>query len=402
MQTIKISGGKVIAEGITETSVYIKDGSIFAVTDQPLDYDIAIDATGLYVSPGFIDVHVHGGGGHDFMDGDEQGTIRALQVHMRHGTTSILPTTLTAQLEDTQNAIETIKAVQNAAHIPHILGVHIEGPYISPQQCGAQDAAYIGKPVRREYENMIAQGEGIIKKWTFAPELAGSDAFCAYLMQQQIVPSIGHTDATFADVRKAYEAGVTNMTHLYSSMSALHRINGYRILGAVEAAYILDDMCVEVISDGAHLPPELLQMIYKCKGSDKICLVTDAMRGADMPDGESVLGNLRNGQKCIIEDGIAKMPDRSGFAGSVATMDRQVRTFYKSAGVDLASCVKMATQTPARTLGLHNKGKIAQGMDADILLFDDDIRIQKILVKQHKQVNIYDTERMYKDGTENL
>jgi N-acetylglucosamine-6-phosphate deacetylase len=163
-------------------------------------------------------------------------------------------------------------------------------------------------------------------------------------------------------------------------MSSITRRGGCRYLGVVESAYLIDDIVVEVIADGMHLPPELLQLIYKFKGADKICLATDAMRGAGMADGPSVIGNKDEGMECIIEDGIAKLPDRTAFAGSVATADRLVRTFVKQAGVSIVDSVKMMTETPAKALGLRNKGILKEGFDADIVVFDEDINIHTVMI----------------------
>ena len=172
-------------------------------------------------------------------------------------------------------------------------------------------------------------------------------------------------------------------------MSTIVRKGGFRILGAIEATYLMDNVYAEVIADGLHVPPELLKFIYKFKGPDKMCLITDSIRGADMPEGKSIIGSLKNGQECIIEDGIAKMPDRTCFAGSVATTDRLVRTFYKQVGVPLTDAVKMASTTPAIAHGFKNVGAIKEGYDADLLFFDDDINIKKIIMKRNNNIKIY-------------
>ena len=195
-----------------------------------------------------------------------------------------------------------------------------------------------------------------------------------------IIAAIGHSDATYAEVAKAVEAGYRFVTHLYSGMSALHRVGPYRVLGVVESAYLFDELGVEIISDGKHLPPELLRLIVKNKGIDNICLITDSMRGAGMPEGSRPkLGSLTNGQETLIRDGVAMMPDLKAFAGSVCTTDRCVRTMYKLAGVSLPDAVRMMTANPARVLGIDgSKGTIAKGMDADLVVFDEDINISSV------------------------
>ena len=386
---LKIINGKVIAERILETNVYVENGTIAAVTDDELPCDKVIDAAGAYVSPGFIDLHVHGGGGADFMDGGVEPILQAAKTHLKHGTTTIYPTTITAPMETVKQFFADVRTAAAMPEMPHIGGVHMEGPYIADSQAGAQDRRFITDPVPEDYAELVAASGGILKRWAYAPERPGSAEFCTYIQRHGIVPAIGHSDAAYDDVMKAYECGVRNMTHFYSGMSGLTRRDGYRVLGAIETGYLLDDMNVEVIADGIHLPPELLRLIYKGKGKDHICLITDAMRGADMPEGDSIIGPIGNGVPCIIEAGIAKMPDRTCFAGSVATTDRLVRTFHKIAGVELASCVQMVTKNPAAVMGLGNVGQIKMGYDADLLIFDEDINIKTVILKNGCDVNIY-------------
>jgi N-acetylglucosamine-6-phosphate deacetylase len=196
------------------------------------------------------------------------------------------------------------------------------------------------------------------------------------LRERGVLPSIAHTDAIYEEAKEAFEAGYTHITHLYSAMSTVSRRNAFRYAGVLESAYLIDDMTVEIIADGVHLPKPLLQFVYKFKGSKKTALCTDAMRGAGMPDGESILGSLKNGQRVIIEDGVAKMPDRTAFAGSVATTDRLVRTMVEVAEVPLVDAVCMMTQTPAEIIGVADrKGSLEAGKDADIVIFDEGIRV---------------------------
>ena len=192
------------------------------------------------------------------------------------------------------------------------------------------------------------------------------------------MPSVAHTDGTYADVKKVYDRGMRLATHLYSSMSTITRDRGFRVLGVIEACLLLDDVMVETIADGCHLPPELLRLIYKTKGVDNICLVTDSMRAAGLDVKESIIGNKEEGLKCIIEEGVAKLPDRTSLAGSIATADRLIRTFHKDAGVDIVNTVKMMTANPARIMNLKNKGKLEKGYDSDIVIFDENINIKKV------------------------
>ena len=382
-EVIKIANGKVIGEtGVLEGySVYFSGNTITAVTKENLPYDKFIDGTGYYVAPGFIDTHVHGGGGYDFMDGGTEPIVAAAEFHLKHGTTTILPTTLACSHETLMSFMEDLREViaggMSRANIP---GAHLEGPYFSHAQSGAQKPEYIRDPQPKEYNEVLEKHADIVLKWSFAPECEGSEAFCEELVKHNIVPSVGHSDATLADIQKVYEKGCKHYTHLYSGMSTITRHGGFRVLGAVESAYYYDDADVEVIADGKHLPPELLRLIVKQKGNKHVCMVTDGMRGAGMPDGPSFLGRKGEEMPCIIEDGIAKLPDRTAFAGSVATTDRLVRTMVKQVGVDVWDAVQMMTKNPARIVGLKTKGALKENYDADIVLFDEDIQVKTVIV----------------------
>lgn len=205
--------------------------------------------------------------------------------------------------------------------------------------------------------------------------------FGRYLKAHDILCAIAHTDAVYDDVVNAFENGYTLATHFYSGMSGVSRRNAFRFAGVIESVYLMDEIDVEIIADGVHLPAPLLKLIYKIKGVDRIALITDAMRAAGMDPGESMLGSKKNGLKVIIEHGVAKLPDRSSFAGSVSTMDRLVRTMVNIAGVSLIEAVRMMTLTPARIMKIEkHKGSMTVGKDADILIFDEDINIQSTII----------------------
>lgn len=377
----KITNGKLITRQIEEgKSLYFENGVITDITDEPRPFDKEIDAGGNYVSPGFIDIHTHGAGGADFMDGTVEDVINAVAVHKEHGTTSVFPTLLTATPELIRKGLQNIKLAMDASGGPNILGSHVEGPYFSLSQKGAQDPRYIRNPDKNEYSELIKIGEGSIKRWSFAPELEGSVEFCRFMHENGVVTSIAHSDAIYDDVIKVYNEGCKLITHFYSATSTITRVSGFRRLGVIETGYLLDDMKVEAIADGCHLPPELLMLIYKIKGPDNICLVTDSMRAAGQDVKETVLGDKEDGIPCIIEDGVAKLYDRSAFAGSIATADRLVRTMYKSVGIPLETSVKMITEVPAGIMGLDKKGKLQKGYDADIVIFDENINVKTVIV----------------------
>lgn len=378
----RISGGRVvlpdrIAQGL---NVYIADGVITAVTDAARPFDAQIDAGGQYVSPGFIDIHSHGGGGADFLDGTPEAFLTAASMHARYGTTTIIPTATSGKLEETlamEQAYE--QALERNASGADMPGLHLEGPYFAMGQRGAQDPRHLRNPEPEEYMQILERCKHILR-WSVAPELPGALELGRELKRRGILAAIGHSDAEFSEVEKAWEAGYTHVTHLYSSMSTVHRRNAYRHAGVLEAAYMIDGMTVEIIADGKHLPAELLRFVYKFKGPERTALITDSMRGAGMADGPSMLGHRVNGLAVVIEDGVAKMPDRSGFAGSVATADRLVRNMVRMAQVPLTQAVQMAALTPARIMNLRDRGAIAPGLRADIVLFDENIRVSRTLV----------------------
>jgi N-acetylglucosamine-6-phosphate deacetylase len=383
---INIINGRVITpDGIIRNgSVQVIDGVISSISDsnQEMTGAVILDAGGRFISPGFIDIHVHGGGGYDFMDNTVEAFLEIARTHARYGTTALFPTTLTGSAED---IISTLRTYDEAYSLNHsgseFMGVHLEGPYFAMNQRGAQDPRWIRDPDPQEYEYIISQS-GSIKRWSAAPELKGAIPFAKYLGSKGILVSLAHTDAIYEEVLEGFKNGYTLATHLYSAMSGVTRRNAYRFAGAVESAFIIDDMDVEIIADGIHLPAPLLKLIFKIKGPGKIALITDAMRAAGMPPGESVIGNFKTGLRVIIEDGVSKMPDRRSFAGSVATADRLVRTMIQMAGVSITDAIRMMTMTPATIMRISDhKGSITPGKDADIVLFDEDITIYTTMVK---------------------
>ncbi|WP_205687671.1 N-acetylglucosamine-6-phosphate deacetylase [Clostridiisalibacter paucivorans] len=385
---VVFKNGKVITEeGIIENGgvVIEKDKIKEIFTDNNhekySDYRV-VDVQGKYISPGFIDIHTHGGGGHDFMDGTVDAIVQGAKAHMYHGTTSIVPTTLTSTMDTLYNTLDNVKLAKKDAKLcPNILGIHLEGPYFSFEQRGAQDPKYLKNPDKEEYTKILDYCDDIVR-WTVAPELPGAMEMGRVLSKRGVVCSMGHSDAISEQVEEAFENGYNLVTHLYSGMSMVKRINAFRYAGMVEGAYLIDEMYVEVIADGMHLPASLLKLIYKVKGPDKICLVTDSMRAAGMPEGEYILGSKDTGQRVIVEDGVAKLIDRTAFAGSVATADRLVRNMVNLVDMPMEEAVKMMTINPAKVMRIYDqKGSIAPEKDADIIVFDENINIDTVMVQ---------------------
>ncbi|MDD2269090.1 MAG: N-acetylglucosamine-6-phosphate deacetylase [Eubacteriales bacterium] len=360
---VTFSEGKITYVGKYRPSS--SDSSFYEVTDY----------TGAYIAPGFIDIHVHGGGGYDFTDGTLDAFAGAARLHASHGTTTLLPTTLSCSDEELFAFFDIFeKARETDLGGSFLAGIHIEGPYLAMSQKGAQDERYIKKPDPEHY-NKITEKSKHILRWTIAPEIEGAMELGKKLAEEGILPCIGHSDALYETALEAYESGFTLMTHFYSGMSSMVRKNGFRFPGLIESGYLIEGMNVEIIADGCHLPPSILNFVWKQKGADRVALITDAMRAAGMTEGVSVLGSLDNGLPVIIEDGVAKLTDRSAFGGSIATTDRLIKTMVKKANVPLVDAVKMASKTPARLVGLRNKGVLAPGFDADFTIFDNDINV---------------------------
>jgi len=370
-----IPRGGVVVEGARIAEVFSGEPG------QRREGDRRIDLGGRTLAPGFIEIHTHGAGGHDFMDGTLEAVLEACRTHLRYGVTSIYPSTLTCTDQELTRNLELIRAAMDVQEgMPEILGVHLEGPYFSPEQKGAQDPRYLRNPDCQEYLGILERFD-FIRRWTVAPELPGGLAMGRDLQERGIVASIGHSNAVYEEVLAAFENGYTLVTHLFNGMSRLVRKNAFMYPGVAESALAIDGLAVEVIADGRHLPASLLKLIYKVKGSGAICLTSDSMRAAGLDVKESIIGSLANGQRVVIEDGVAFMPDRTSFGGGIATADRLIRTMVQQVEVPLPEAVRMLTHTPARVMGVDGrKGSLAAGKDADLVAFDGDIRIALVMV----------------------
>ncbi len=372
----RIKSDKIILKDkIISGYVYFKDSTIFDVTDKELDFDTEYDFTGKYVSAGFIDIHTHGGGGFSF-DGTSDDAVNAADFHLSHGTTAVLPTVSVAPMNVMARAVKNIaEAIESKKSKANILGAHLEGPYLSAKQCGAQCPDFIKNPDKTEYLPVIENHKNHISRWTYAPENDFGGEFCEVLTNCGIVASAGHTDAIYDDMITAKENGCNLITHLYSCTSTVTRDHGFRRLGVIETAFSDDDMYVEIIADGKHLPPELIRLILKIKGTDKVALITDSLSLAGTDSKSGIMGAT----EYIIEDGVCKLKDRSAFAGSIATADRLVRVMINEVDIPLIDAVKMITVVPAKIMNL-NKGELISGKDADIVVFDNDINIENVFV----------------------
>ncbi|HLN60180.1 MAG TPA: N-acetylglucosamine-6-phosphate deacetylase [Symbiobacteriaceae bacterium] len=324
-----------------------------------------------HIAPGFVDLHVHGGGGADFCDGDPEAVATITATHARYGTTGLLATTLTLPEEAIVKAIRAAKSAPRRG--ARVLGFHIEGPFINVKMKGAQDERYVRPATPAEIDRIWAEGDAH-HKWhiTVAPEVPGMTEAIRHLVQKGAVVSAGHTECTYAQLKTAGEAGLSHVTHLYNAMKGLH----HREPGTVGGALTLPGFTVELIADGIHVHPASMQVAVAARGADRVMLVTDAMRATGMPDGEYMLGELQ----AFVKDGAARLADGT-LAGSVLTMSTAVRNMVNLVGVPLWAAVAMASLNPARKHGLTNKGAIAEGMDADLVLLDKQLNVIETIVE---------------------
>lgn len=372
---------QIINAKILTPSGWLKDGSVLMRDDKILEVtncDLAVigaelfDAKGMYVVPGGVEIHCHGGGGRDFMEGTEEAFRTAIQTHMKHGTTSIFPTLSSSSVDMINRAADTCTRLMKEPGSP-VLGLHLEGHYLNQKMAGGQIPEYIKDPDPKEYIPIVETWD-CIKRWDAAPELPGAMQFGKYISGKGLLASVAHTQAEFDDIKAAWDNGYTHATHFYNAMPGFHKNGEYKQEGTVEAVYLIDGISVEMIADGIHVPVPILKLIHKIKGVERTALVTDALACAASDS------NTAFDPRVIIEDGVCKLADRSALAGSIATMDRLIRTTVNMAGIPLEDAARMASETPARIMGVYDrKGSIQKGKDADIIIFDKDLNLTNVI-----------------------
>lgn len=387
MKKVRYINGSVITPwGCLERGCLLTEGERIAAVlegEKAPEADETVDLEGDFLAPGFLDIHVHGGGGGDFMDGSRESFRKAMELHLSHGTTGLCPTTLAADRTELERVFEQSRRMRREAEkpeegLPAILGVHMEGPFISEAMSGAQDPAFIQEFNEEAVEEILQMASGELRIWTAAPELSGAAAFAVRVRKEGVLLSVGHSDARLEEVEQAVRDGYTMATHLYSSMSTIIRENGVRRPGVLEAALLLDALDAEVIADGMHLPPSLLKLAVKTKGMEHIILVTDAMRAAGMPPGIYRLGSMKRGQEVISDGLVARLQDGVSFAGSVATADRLVRVMHEQAHMPMWQAVRMMTCNPAKALGERERGCLEAGKYADMVRFDSRVNVKEV------------------------
>ena len=374
MLTIITNGVILTEQGwLHDATITINGNKIEHIGKSPDNIDAynVVDAAGGYIIPGGIDTHIHGGGGRDFMEGTEQAFRTAIEAHMRHGTTAIYPTLAASSTDIIERAVATTERLMAEQDSP-VMGLHLEGPYFNPVMAGGQMPEYIRTPDKDEYMHIL-ENTSCIKCWASSPELEGALEFGEYLHSKGIIASIAHTTADYPIVKAAYEAGYTHATHFYNAMTGVHKDREYKHEGTIESIYLMEDMGVELIADGIHIPPTILQLVYKIKGVERISLITDALGCSASKSGEVF------DPRVIIEDGVCKLSDHSALAGSIATMDRLIRTMVEQANIPLQDAVRMASETPARKMGIYErKGSLKAGKDADIVIMNRDLQVEGV------------------------
>ena len=371
---------RVILENEIKALDVLTNGEKIAEVAENIECDGAeiIDGQGRFLSSGFIDLHVHGGGGYSAM-GTKDDILNMARAHAKYGTTSILPTALAAPLSQLSEVCENTRLAMRENR--NILGSHLEGPFLSVKMCGAQSTDNLFVPSETDYTGFLNSYGDTVKMMGVAPELDGAYALGEELAKRSITVSIAHSSGNYDTACEALKHGFSDITHIYNACTSCYKEGVFRKAGTVEAALSEDGFTVQAIADSVHLPIGVLRLIYKAKGADKMYLITDGLEFSafDMNEGDEF--TQKNGVKVVYEDEVMKLADRSCLAGSTANGARLVRNMYKSVGVPLCEAVKMMTVTPARVIGVNAyKGKILKGYDADIILFDDNISVSSVMI----------------------
>lgn len=377
-----LPGGTVIVEGDRIASL---------MTEEHLPSGERIDLAGRYLSPGFIDLHVHGGDGADFMDGTAEAFRTVCRAHARHGTTALLATTTVARHDQHLAFLRVCRSLKGQlVDGAVVLGAHFYGPYFGYEARGCHPASSVRAPTPAEYEQYLAFADCIVTA-TVAPELPGAEEFVRACRLAGIRCNAGHSHATFEQIEDAIRWGVGHVDHLFCAMSDRARMRQGQTYpmrgGLLEATLFFDELTTEVIADGKHLAPELLRLAYKIKGADRLALVTDANRALDMPDGEYLFGPRDGGEPILRRDGVGIMPDGNSLASGVEGLDRAVRTMHNSTGAPLWEVIRMASLTPARIAGCHSHiGSIEIGKRADFVVLTDRLDVQQVWISGQQVV----------------
>ena len=374
----QIINGHILTPGgwLKDGSILLCDGRIVEVTNSDLAVIGAkvVDARGMYIVPGFVAMNIHGAAGHDFKEGTEEAFRKAVAAHQRYGATTIFPTISSSPFTTIRQCAEVCERLMTEPGSP-ILGLHLEGPYLNPKMAGAMFSDVVKNPDPEEYRSLIEETK-CVRRWDASPELPGAMDFARYLKEKGILVSITHTEAEFDLIREAYNTGFSHVAHFYNAMPGFHKRREYKYEGTVESVYLMDGMTVEVIADGRHLPSTILRLVYKLKGVECTCLVTDALAYAAND------GKQPDDSRIVIDNGVCKLADHSALVGSIATSDQLIRTMVEKAKLPLEDAIRMASETPARLMGVYDRvGSLQKGKDADVLIIDRKLNVRQVWCK---------------------
>lgn len=363
-----LKGGMVVLEGEKIIGVYSAEDSLLAKDIAAFDYGAG------YIAPGLVDLHLHGALGKDVMDGEVE-SLEAIAAHQaRCGVTGFVPATWAAPMPSILKAVETVKAATRLPLPSEILGVHLEGPFLSLKKKGAQNPEFIKEASAGELDSLVEASRGLKAIMTLAPEVGKNLSFISGLKDKGVVVSIGHSEATYEQAIESFERGISHATHLYNAMSGFHP----REPGVIGAVLDSDRVTAEVIADGIHVHPASLRMAIRQKGAEKVCLITDSMNATGLGDGAYLVGNL----EVVVSGGEARLKDSGALAGSILTLNRAVKNIIRWAGVSISQGVNMASANPARVLGLEDKiGSIQTGKFANLAILDEKLNVIDTIVR---------------------
>jgi N-acetylglucosamine-6-phosphate deacetylase len=362
----------IFPDGIRDgLEVVVEEGKIVAICERSLAHQKheVIDLDGNYLAPGFIDLHVHGALGRDTMEASAEAFRSICDFHASGGTTSLLLTTATAPLNEIVKVLQAVRDFRSA--ISAIAGVHLEGPFRSNAHTGAQPAEFIQDPLPAAVRQLLEYAD-VLKRVTIAPELPGALEAIEVFHAHWISVSGGHSDAWEEDARAAFDRGMRSVTHTFNCMSSARRRDIYRVAGLLEFALSEPDISCELIADGHHVSSTLTKMLYRAKRPQGICLVTDATAGAGLREGSRF---ALFGKDCIVENGVCLLADHSALAGSAARMIDLVRAMVREVNVPLNEAIAMATENPARAIGIETKGRLIVGADADLAVISPQLDV---------------------------
>jgi N-acetylglucosamine-6-phosphate deacetylase len=383
------TGQIILPERIVRGTLLARGGRIESLREAaaPPEGATVLDAGDGYIAPGFIDLHVHGGAGGDFMDATPEAFLAALRAHARHGTTRLAVTTTVARHEQILATFEQARHLRTnpVGDGARVMGLHFYGPYFRYEARGAHPGAAIRPPDAREYSQYLEYAEDLVAA-TVAPEIPGAKQFAQACCDRGVRLNVGHSWATFAQMEEAVSWGARHVDHLFCAMSDKGKLRQFQMYpmqgGVLEAALYFDELTTEVIADGKHLDAGLLKLALKLKGPERLALVTDCSRALDMPDGGPYLIGPRDGGEPFIKrDGVGMLPDGTALASSTQGMDHMVRTFRALTGAPLPEVIRMASLTPARIAGReHELGSLEPGKRADVLLLDRELRVRRVFI----------------------